>query len=42
VKENNDAFKKTVLPNVINGQSVPNRVLATPNGAELVKKFSTL
>jgi len=39
VKENNDALK-TILPNVINGQSSLKRVLEKPNGAELVKKFS--
>jgi hypothetical protein len=41
VRENNDALK-TILPNVINGQSPLNRVLEKPNGAELAKKFSTL
>jgi hypothetical protein len=41
VKENNDALK-TILPNVINGQSPLNRLIEKPNGAELVKKLSTL
>jgi hypothetical protein len=41
VKENNDALK-TKLQNIINGKSPLNRVLEKPNGAELVKKFSTL
>jgi hypothetical protein len=41
VKENNEALK-TILPNLFNGQSPLNRVLEKPNGAELVKKFSTL
>ena len=41
VKENNNTLK-TVVPNVINGQSALNRVIKKLNGAELVKKFSTL
>jgi len=41
VKENNDALK-TILPNVINGQSPLNRVLEKPDDVELLKKFYTL